>query len=287
MGELCTRTLNRIRRILNRHNLMWEYPTKTFQTKRGREWLAKVELSPMDRLEMDLLLEQWRLWEDQIARLEQEIVVRAQQHSPEQIMSDVELLATIPGVSHYSGLALISRIGPIDRFPRPRSLANFFGVTPGCRNSGNHQHRLGSITKEGSGIVRFHLGQIVIHVLKKDRVIREWYRKIKARRGSKIARVAVMRRICTIVWHMLTHRQAYTVGGPIRRRSAECPTAGKRTKDSVTAEVFRIGPKAKGPEKPLKGERSRAARTLALAFASGTGGRSGCSSAEPYPPTGQ
>ena len=43
--------------------------------------------------------------------------------------------------------------------------------------------------------------------------MRDWYRRIKLRRGSKIARVAVMRRMATIFWHMLKHQEAYTIGG--------------------------------------------------------------------------
>jgi transposase len=69
-----------------------------------------------------------------------------------------------------------------------RSLANFFGLTPGCRNSGEATDRLGSITKEGSRQVRFLLGQLVLHVLKRDAKLRAWYKGIKKRRGSKIAR---------------------------------------------------------------------------------------------------
>ena len=121
---------------------------------------------------------------------------------------------TAPGVSHYSGLTLASRIGPVERFRSPRSLANYFGLTPGCHNSGNSQDRLGSITKEGSTIARFILGQLVLHFLKQDPKMRKWYRNIKLRRGSKIARVAVMRRITTIFWHMLSHQEAYCIGGP-------------------------------------------------------------------------
>ena len=121
---------------------------------------------------------------------------------------------TAPGVSHYSALALSSRIGPIERFPRPRSLANYFGLTPGCRNTGKANDRLGSITKEGSKIARFILGQLVLHFLKQDPKMRSWYQRIKKRRGSKIARVAVMRRITTIFWHMLTYQEAYSIGGP-------------------------------------------------------------------------
>ena len=58
----------------------------------------------------------------------------------------------------------------------------------------------------------------MLHVLKHDALMRTWYKRIKSRRGSKIARVAVMRRLCTILWHMLTHREWYIPGGPPRLR---------------------------------------------------------------------
>lgn len=220
IGQLKTRTINKLKGILRRHNLIWDYPTKTFQTKSGRKWLAEVELPAMDRMEVDMLLAQWKLWDEQIAELDTHIEQRSSRKQPEEIMSNAQILMTAPGVSHYSGLSIVSRIGDIARFPRPRSLANYFGLTPGCRNSGNKQDRLGSITKEGSSMVRFILGQLVIHVLKQDAVIRKWYQRIKRRRGSKIARVAVMRRLCTIFWHMLTHKQPYQRGVAKQLRAA-------------------------------------------------------------------
>ena len=214
MGQRRTRTLNKIRRIINRHNLIWQYPTKSFQTQAGQRWLKQVELPEIDRLEMDMLLEEWKTCDEQIAKVDASIAERASQTEPGKIFSPTQILMTAPGVSHYSGLTLASRIGPIERFPRPRSLANYFGITPGCRNSGNVQDRLGSITKEGSKIARFILGQLVLHFLKHDPKMQEWYRRIKRRRGSKIARVAVMRRITTVFWHMLKYEEAYSIGGP-------------------------------------------------------------------------
>ena len=82
---------------------------------------------------------------------------------------------------------------------------------------------MGSITKEGSALARFLLGQMVLHVLRRDGTMRAWYRGIKKRRGSKIARVAVMQRSATVLWHMVKHNEAYVVGGPPRNRLA---TAG-------------------------------------------------------------
>ena len=214
LGQQRTRTLNKIHRIINRHNLMWDYPTKSFQTQAGRRWLEHIKLPEIDRLEMDMLLKEWKSWDEQIAQVDEKIAERANHQTPGEMFNATQILMTAPGVSHYSGLALSSRIGPIERFPRPRSLANYFGLTPGCRNTGNTKDRLGSITKEGSKIARFILGQLVLHFLKRDPKMRDWYRRIKKRRGSKIARVAVMRRITTVFWHMLTHREAYSIGGP-------------------------------------------------------------------------
>ena len=39
LGQRRTRTLNKIQLIINCHNLIWDYPTKTFKTHAGRRWL--------------------------------------------------------------------------------------------------------------------------------------------------------------------------------------------------------------------------------------------------------
>ena len=214
LGRRRTKVLNKIQRILHRHNLMWSYPTKSFQTKTGLAWLETVTLPEVDRFEMDMLLQEWKTLDEQIEQVNVKIRERANRSVPGQILNPAQLLMTAPGVSYYSGLGLASRIGSIKRFPRPRSLANYFGLTPGCRNSGNSNRRPGAITKEGSRFARFVLGQLVIQFLKYDPKMRDWYRRIKLRRGSKIARVAVMRRIATIFWHMLTYGETYCIGGP-------------------------------------------------------------------------
>jgi transposase len=211
-GQQQTRTVNRIKHLLRKHNLEQEYPTKHFDTIKGRQWLTQRELPALDRLEMDLLLDRWKLEEEQIARLDAEIKKR-QAEDPQ-----AAVLSTIPGCGAYSSLALSARVGEIQRFPRPASLANYWGLTPSCRNSGETKDRLGSITKQGSATARFILGQMVMHVLKRDASMKAWYGRIKKRRGAKIGRVAVMRRLATVIWHMLKHQEPYQAGGPPRKR---------------------------------------------------------------------
>lgn len=214
LGQLRTRTINKIKHILRKRNLEQECPTKGLDTIKGRKWLNQLALAAIDRLELDQLLAQWKLWDEQMERVESEIQQRQAQSEK------AAVLATIPGCGAYGSLALASRIGDIERFPRPGSLANYWGLTPGCRNSGEVTDRLGSITKQGSVMARFILGQLVLHVLRRDAWMKAWYGRIKRRRGSKIARVAVMRRLATIIWHMVKHHEPYAVGGPPRRKLA-------------------------------------------------------------------
>jgi transposase len=212
IGSLRTRTINQVQHILLKQNLQQECPTKEIQTKKARGWLAELPLAEIDRLEMDQLLAQWTLWDSQLAELDRKIQQRQKANDA------AAIVATLPGTAAYSSLALASRIGSIDRFERPGSLANYWGLTPSCRNSGDATDRLGSITKQGSAMARFVLGQLVLHVLRRDASMKAWYAKIKKRRGAKIARVAVMRRLATILWHMLKNNEPYVLGGPPRLR---------------------------------------------------------------------
>ena len=202
-GQARTRVVNRIKHILRRHNLQWEMPTKRFPTQRAVAWLKKLVLPEIDRLEMQYLLADLETIQQRLLELEKVITERCG------ASEDARLLLSMPGVADFTAVALACRVGRVQRFPRASSLANYWGLTPGCRNSGENNQRLGSITKAGSSMARWLLAQVTLNVLRKDARLREWFKRIKRKRGSKIARVAVMRKLATIIWHMLSKRKTY------------------------------------------------------------------------------
>jgi transposase len=177
--------------------------TKTFPTKPAIAWLKQLVLPEIDRLEMDHLLTDLKQVQQRLEDLERVIAERCGNSD------EATLLATIPGAGPFTAISLACRVGRVERFPRSHSLANYWGLTPGCRNSGENNKRLGRITKAGSGMARWLLAQMVHKVLRKDARLREWYKRVKRRRGSTIARVAVMRKLATIIWHMLSQRMTY------------------------------------------------------------------------------
>src|SRR6516225_2497212 len=202
-GQARTRLVNRIRHILRRHNLQWQMPTKRLPTKAAIAWLKQLALPEIDRLEMTHLLADLEQAQQRLKDLEQVIAQRCG------VSAEAVLLASIPGVSYFTATALACRVGCVERFPRAHSLANYWGLTPGCRNSGESDQRLGRITKAGSSTARWLLAQLVHKVLRRDARLREWFKRLKRRRGSTIARVAVMRKLATIIWHMLSKRKTY------------------------------------------------------------------------------
>ncbi len=218
VGAEQTRVINRIQTVLRRRNLQHACPTKGRQTLKAKAWLSSLVVCPLDRLELDHLLARWDLLAAQRRLLDEAISRRVAQSA------DARLLRTLPGAGDFMALGLAAHVGDVRRFPRPRSLANYWGLTPTCHNSGEKTQRLGSISKEGSTLARFLLGQLVMHVLKQDAALRAWFLGIKRRRGAKIARVAVMRRLTTIIWHLLTHRETYRMGGVRRGKIQTAPT---------------------------------------------------------------
>ena len=197
-----TKSINRIKHVLRRHNLQHAMPTKTFPTKAAIEWLHTVQLPRADMLELQLALEDLKLLRQRVVQLDATIAELSIDDE------DAQLIMQTCGFGLFSAVALSSRIAGIKRFKRPRSLANYFGLTPGSRNSGDKE-RLGRITKAGSGMARWVLGQASKHILRTDPAMRAWFKKIKRKKGGGVARVAVMRRMATILWHMLTKRKTY------------------------------------------------------------------------------
>ena len=202
-GQARTQVINKIKHILRRHNLLWELPSKTFPTVKAINWLKQVQLPELDRLEMDYRLTDLEQVQQRLRELEALVTKRCRENA------NARILRSAPGIGFFTAISLACRIGEIDRFPRACSLANYWGLTPGCRNSGENNQRLGRITKAGNNTARWLLAQVAYQALRKDRRLREWYKQIKRRRGSSIARVAVMRKLATIIWQMLKHQQSY------------------------------------------------------------------------------
>jgi len=111
-------------------------------------------------------------------------------------------LATHPGVGPLTALAFVLIIGEADRFRCGKQVASYVGLVP-LEDSSGSRRRLGHITKQGRSMLRFLLveaAQVTV------RSLPEWrsrYFHLMMRRGRKIAKVAMARRLAVSLYWML------------------------------------------------------------------------------------
>ncbi|MGC8924364.1 MAG: IS110 family transposase [Candidatus Micrarchaeia archaeon] len=120
------------------------------------------------------------------------------------------LLMTIPGISFYSALLIISEIGEIDRFPDSSHLVSYAGLAPSTRCSGGVTYH-GRITKTGSPYLRWVLNQCTwVHIRSEpDGNIATFYRRLSKKKGNAKAIVAASAKLLKIIYWVLKDRRPY------------------------------------------------------------------------------
>jgi transposase len=117
-------------------------------------------------------------------------------------------------------VGLLAAIGPIERFTSPGRLVAFLGLNPSVHQSGNSRARHGRITKQGP-VMLARCWSSSMASSPGPWALRAFYERVRGRRGTHVAAVAVARKIAVIVWHLLT--RARTTRGLPRapRKEAE------------------------------------------------------------------
>jgi transposase len=120
------------------------------------------------------------------------------------------LLMTIPGISYYSALLLISEIGEVERFPDSAHLVSYAGLASSTHSSGGSTFH-GRITKTGSPYLRWALNQCVrAHVRSEpEGSVAEFYERLRKRKGHAKAVVAASAKLLKIVYWVLREKRPY------------------------------------------------------------------------------
>jgi transposase len=123
---------------------------------------------------------------------------------------DLEIAMSIPGIGLTSAAIILSEIGDINDFKTGEQLAAWAGLVPSVYQSAG-KLVTGSITKHGSRHIRRALVQIarVVGRMRNYSKLRKFFLRVEAKKGSKVAAVALARKILCILFHLLTNRERY------------------------------------------------------------------------------
>jgi transposase len=192
MVQARTRIMNQLQAVALNEGLRSK---KRLWRDSGREQLESFRLAPWASRRRRDLLELLDRLSPTIAELTQAIEQEAEK------CPEAQRLRTHPGVGALTALAFVLIIGRADRFPCGKQIASYLGLVP-LEESSGQRRRLGHITKQGNSLLRFLLVEAAQVTVRSDPEWRSKYFHLAMRRGRKIAKVAMARRLAVRMYWM-------------------------------------------------------------------------------------
>jgi transposase len=199
MVQARTRIMNQLQAVALNEGVRCN---KRLWREKGREQLESFRLAPWASRRRHDLLELLDRLNPTIGALSQAIEQEVEK------CPEAQRLRTHPGVGPLTALAFVLIIGKPDRFQCGKQIASYLGLVPLEDSSGNRR-RLGHITKQGNSLLRFLLveaAQVTV------RSLAEWrskYVHLTMRRGRKIAKVAMARKLAVRLYWMMRKEWDY------------------------------------------------------------------------------
>ena len=190
--QMRTRIMNQLQAVALNEGLGCK---KRLWRERGRQQLESFRLAPWASRRRCDLLELLDRLNPTIAELSQAIEQEVE-NCPE-----AKRLMTHPGVGPLTALAFVLIIGKAERFQCGKQIASYVGLVPLEDSSGNRR-RLGHITKQGNSLLRFLLVEAAQVTVRSLPEWRSQYFHLAMRRGRKIAKVAMARRLAVGLYWM-------------------------------------------------------------------------------------
>ena len=184
-----TRAKQQLRSMLNEHCVRLEkgfrlcHPTAITRLLKVREW------TPARRM---LLV---------AARARRTMLRR---HMAQEIVAEEALLrlTRLCGINLITLYGVVAAVGDVRRFTQSKKLVAYLGLNPSVSQSGNFQGS-GALKRHGRGALRALLIQSGKKLLDVNNPLQKWGLAVAARRGRNKAAVAVARKLCVALWHVM------------------------------------------------------------------------------------
>lgn len=191
-----TRLQQQLKSMLNEHcvrlgsGFRLSHPSALTRLAKLKEW-SPVQLMLLTQLHTGLRAA--RVRRGQLRR-----------HMAGEILEEPALLrlARLCGLSLVTIYGLSAAIGDIQRFTQSKKLVAYIGLNPSVCQSGKYEGAT-ALKRHGRGPLRALLIQSAKKLLQVSNPLQKWGLAVAARRGRNKAAVAVARKLCVAIWHVL------------------------------------------------------------------------------------
>ena len=191
-----TRAKQQLRSMLNEHCVRLEKGFRLCHPKAITCLLKLREWTPARRM----LLQQ--LHATLLAARARRTLLR--RHMAQEIVAEETLmrLTRLCGINLITLYGVVAAVGDVRRFPHSKKLVAYLGLNPSVSQSGNFEGS-GALKRHGRGALRALLIQSGKKLLEVNNPLQKWGLAVASRRGRNKAAVAVARKLCVALWHVL------------------------------------------------------------------------------------
>lgn len=207
---LKTQIKNRVHSLLHKSNIREGEKFTDLFGKKGRMFLESLDLGEKFNFTLRQYLSVIDSLKERVKETDKEIKEAFKKDK------QAQFLEKLPGLGCYTSLILSKEIGNIKRFKTAKNLTSYAGLVPSTYQSGT-KTRHGRI-KQGNKYIRWALIQAVPKTIKKDKILAEFYQRIKSKKGHNKAKIATARKMLAQIWYLLKHNKMFTdpeTGSPV------------------------------------------------------------------------
>lgn len=165
----------------------------------GQRWLSELDMADAYTERVESLRDLLGLYRRELASLD--ALIHRRIMANENLAGGYVAIQEIGGVGRVLAAVFVAEIGDVSRFPNPKRLCSWAGVTPRHRES-DTKIRRGHITKQGPVLVRWAAIEAISGGACEP-YLKSAKRQVAERRGLNIGRVAAARRLLTLVFYGL------------------------------------------------------------------------------------
>ena len=191
---------NKINNLLSARGL--NLPKEALSSEKRLAEILSLPFDEMVLLELRVIADQIRSLNKSIAQLEEAIAEASSE------LEGHASLTSIKGIGTITSAILLSVIGDVNDFADEKRLASYFGIVPRVANS-NETERSGHIHKRGSKLGRTALIQSALIAASYNRYLKNFYERVKARRGAGKAIIALARKFLGIIYRTLRNKWVF------------------------------------------------------------------------------
>lgn len=209
LTQIRTRIKNQGHALLTKLNLQPTEKHSDLFGLKGRQWLRTTTLpNEVFDFQKTQIIDQIEYYNNLLQKTDWKIQKMLRE------FPEAEKIMTLPGIGKFAAAVIISEIGDIHRFPSAKQLTGYAGLAPGLYESGQTSHSR-AITHEGSKYLRWILCEAAHRHIRKPGLLREFYLRLKLKKGHSKAIVATARKFLTQIYHVLKLEMPVSVPGSI------------------------------------------------------------------------